>query len=108
MKSAEQQARDLLQRLGVEGAQSYTSGDLIELANLMALVAKAPPALTFTVSREQAAKVEKWVRKRIHAHCHAPHGIEEWAFSRRSGIGVSVKVRCTCGLELDVTDYENW
>jgi hypothetical protein len=32
----EQQARDLLERLGVENAQSYTSGDLVELANLFA------------------------------------------------------------------------
>lgn len=35
-KSAEQQARDLLERLDVEDAQAYSSGDLVELANLIA------------------------------------------------------------------------
>lgn len=35
-KSAEQEARDLLDRLGIEDAQSYSSGDLVELANLIA------------------------------------------------------------------------
>jgi len=34
--SAEQQARDLLQRMGVPNAQNYLSGDLAELANLIA------------------------------------------------------------------------
>ncbi len=34
--TAEQQARDLLDRLGVEDAQSYSSGELVELANLIA------------------------------------------------------------------------
>lgn len=37
-KSAEQQARDLLERLDVEDAQSFSSGDLVELANLIAEV----------------------------------------------------------------------
>jgi hypothetical protein len=36
--SAEQQARDMLERLDVEDAQSYSSGDLVELANLIAEV----------------------------------------------------------------------
>lgn len=35
--SAEQEARDLLQRMGIEDAQSFSSGDLVELANLIAL-----------------------------------------------------------------------
>jgi len=35
-ETAEQAARDLLSRLGVPGAQSYTSGDLVELANMFA------------------------------------------------------------------------
>lgn len=32
----EQQARDMLERMGVPNAQSYTSGNLVELANLIA------------------------------------------------------------------------
>ena len=35
-KSAEQQARDLLERYGLEDAQSFSSGDVIELANVIA------------------------------------------------------------------------
>lgn len=34
--SAEQQARDMLESLGVEDAQSMTAGDLVELANVIA------------------------------------------------------------------------
>jgi hypothetical protein len=39
-KSAEQQARDMLERMGVPDAQSYSAGDLVELANL---IASTPP-----------------------------------------------------------------
>lgn len=35
MASAEQQARDMLERAGVEDAQSMTAGDLVEIANLI-------------------------------------------------------------------------
>jgi hypothetical protein len=34
--TAEQKARDLLARCGVEDAQSFTAGDVVELANLIA------------------------------------------------------------------------
>lgn len=34
--SAEQQARDLLERLEVDGAQNYSAGEIVELANLIA------------------------------------------------------------------------
>lgn len=34
--TAEQQARDLLEQMGVGNAQSFTAGDLVELANLIA------------------------------------------------------------------------
>jgi hypothetical protein len=43
-QTAEQQARDMLERMGVEDAQSFTAGDLVELANLIA----------------HAEQVEKW------------------------------------------------
>jgi hypothetical protein len=33
--TVEQQARDLLERIGVDDAQSFSSGDLVELANLI-------------------------------------------------------------------------
>ena len=34
--SAEQQARDMLERMGVEDAQSWSAGEVVELANLIA------------------------------------------------------------------------
>lgn len=36
VKSAEQQARDLLEQCGVEDAQSFTAGDVVALANFIA------------------------------------------------------------------------
>ncbi len=33
--TAEQQARVMLERMGVDGAQSFSSGELVELANLL-------------------------------------------------------------------------
>lgn len=49
--SAEQQARNMLERMGVPDAQSYSASDLIELANLIAernrarAEAAAPPTV---------------------------------------------------------------
>ncbi len=34
--SAEQKARDMLERMGVENAQDFSAGELVELANLIA------------------------------------------------------------------------
>lgn len=34
--TAEQQARDMLKRMGVDGAQNFSAGELVELANLIA------------------------------------------------------------------------
>lgn len=34
--SAEQQARDLLERMEIDGAQAYSAGELVELANVIA------------------------------------------------------------------------
>lgn len=36
MKTPEQEARDMLERIGVEGAQQFSAGDVVELANLIA------------------------------------------------------------------------
>ena len=37
----EQEARDLLERMGIEDAQEWSSGDLVELANLIDALAAA-------------------------------------------------------------------
>lgn len=34
----EQEARDILERMGIENAQSFSAGDVVELANLVASV----------------------------------------------------------------------
>lgn len=39
-RSAEQEARDMLHRAGVEAAWSYTAGDVVEIANLIAEVTR--------------------------------------------------------------------
>lgn len=44
--TAEQQARDLLDRIGVPNAQSYSAGDLVELANLLAFAPQWQPIET--------------------------------------------------------------
>ena len=36
MVTPEQEARDLLERMGIEDAQSFTAGDVVELANWIA------------------------------------------------------------------------
>lgn len=58
-KSAEQQARDMLERMGID-AQSMTAGDLVELANL--IVAAGPksilPSGDFT--EEMRREFERW------------------------------------------------
>lgn len=36
MKSAEQEARDLLEQCGIEDAQSFSAGDVLALANFIA------------------------------------------------------------------------
>lgn len=40
--TAEQQARDMLERMGVDGAQNFSAGELVELANLIAAVQWQP------------------------------------------------------------------
>jgi len=35
METLEQKARDILERMGIEDAQSMTAGDVLELANLL-------------------------------------------------------------------------
>lgn len=42
--TAEQQARDMLERIGIEDAQSFSAGDLVELANLISGTAPMPLA----------------------------------------------------------------
>jgi len=56
-ESAEQQARDLLDRMGVPDAQSFSAGDLVELANLIAMRPK-PPSLKQQALRDLDGMVD--------------------------------------------------
>jgi hypothetical protein len=68
--TAEQKARDLLDRMGVPAAHHYTSGELIELANLIAVVdglgavatrlARDVDTLSRLLSRLRSEPRERW------------------------------------------------
>ncbi len=51
--SAEQQARDMLERIGVENAQSFTAGDLVELANLISQRERLRSLLAYAVQEAE-------------------------------------------------------
>lgn len=51
--SLEQKARDILERMGIEGAQNFTAGDLVELANAM----NHPPMHHFALTSKQLNKL---------------------------------------------------
>lgn len=53
--SAEQLARNMLERMGIEDAQSFTAGQLVELANLIAERAR-PQGPTVVMEPQEAAR----------------------------------------------------
>ncbi len=60
MKSAEQQARDMLERAGVPNAQDYSAGDLVEIANLIAFSnANGPAELKRGVGYESMSEIDQ-------------------------------------------------
>lgn len=54
--TAEQQARDMLERAGVEHAQEMSAGDLVEIANLIARGSEQAERLEVYERREQLAE----------------------------------------------------
>lgn len=73
----EQQARDMLERLGHLRAQELTAGDVVELANLIAdhaaLLAKEPPLLICVSCRNTESCAGAMAREHWHKglcmHC---------------------------------------
>lgn len=61
MKSAEQEARDLLERMEIEGAQSFSAGELVELANLIA--AQDPNLSNITINGERQTWEQMYQRE---------------------------------------------
>ena len=58
MKSAEQQIREMLGRAGVENPETYSAGNLVELANLIAEIAK---------QRVMRKQLEDWNKELVEA-----------------------------------------
>ena len=61
--SIEQDARDLLERLGVETAQSFSAGDVVELANLLAERRRAVAAMREMAQQWRALAQSNRVRR---------------------------------------------
>jgi len=61
----------------------------------------------FWVDKDQAEQMSKFALNHVHCQRGAIGGALTYIFGPTS-IGVVVKVKCACGKELDVTDYENW
>jgi hypothetical protein len=57
--SAEQQARDMLERAGVENAQDLSASSLVEIANLIAGVVPKETRMDIDQIRERKASVER-------------------------------------------------
>ena len=74
--SLEQRARDLLERMDVEGAQQMTAGDVVELAQLFNKVAQLERELTaanVTIG-EQRKELDRWEGRppQRDCNCHSP------------------------------------
>lgn len=58
--------------------------------------------MTFELTDKEIEKYEEWKRR------HGCKGTHTFLFIM-SGIGVGVKLRCSCGpIEYDLTDYGSW
>lgn len=78
-QSCEQRARDMLERIGVENAQSFTAGDLVELANL--INSKAQPADKTALERFNELKVaqdESDPVEQLRAFCSLAMSGQDW------------------------------
>jgi hypothetical protein len=83
-KTLEQQARDLLERAGIEGAQQLSAGDVVELANLIGKVNRpgAPSALD--------------LERVLTAYDHLDHGAKlhlGYAYRHRGATGAVIFVQ---------------
>lgn len=92
MKSAEQQIREMLGRAGVENPETYSAGDLVELANLIAEIAK---------QRVMRKQLEDWNKELVEA-------LEEAREYIVDTVGVAVNVIKEAKLDINFdghTDY---
>lgn len=61
----------------------------------------------FSVTKEQAKKMRAFAIKHTSCQRGAIGGAHTYCFSPTS-LGYSVVLKCHCGQEIDVSDYENW
>ena len=61
----------------------------------------------FELYRDQINTAHAWKKSHITSCSHQSTQTFGWSF-RETGIGVVISCFCTCGEEIDVTDYENW
>ena len=73
--------------------------------------------MMFDVSKEQRELVKKWQEDHdkakhikpgeIHRYAGAIGGTYTWCFTPTS-IGMATNVKCSCGEEIDITNYDEW
>lgn len=68
--------------------------------------------MLFELDNKQMEKYINWYNKHkqncsLHQKDGAIGGRESFVFTP-TGLGIIIKVKCACGGELDLTDYENW
>lgn len=72
--------------------------------NQVKLETKVP---LFWVEKYESEQMCKFASKHSHCHRGAIGGAITYCFTPTS-LGVIMTVKCTCGKELDITDYEGW
>jgi hypothetical protein len=100
-ETPEQEARDLLERLGVEDAQSWSAGDVLELANILADAAECERR-----QRQMEVILIRW-RPQHDADCERAKVManprdplyEPWHHAFLAGDKSPKDVPCTCGLD---------
>ena len=78
----------------------------LELQNIIdqkeEYIKKILPPTNFSLS----AKQEK-VAKKFHKKCQKTGATITYSFTP-TGIGDTIKIKCSCGEEKDITEYEHW
>lgn len=84
---------------------SYDSSIIAEEVEKFSLANYKPErTINYSLNEEQVQKYSKFVDKHIKCRGHI-----NTIFSPASGIGMTVKVKCSrCGETLDITDVSNW
>lgn len=68
-------------------------------------------AIEFVIPDEEAQKAGEWLKKHEpickQKEVGAIGGKYTWSFTQ-TGLGCIMVLKCACGKDIDVTDYENW